>query len=113
MNDGYSYGEPQHTGKGMIFYKNSVRFCFPPSEISSAIAHELKWSRHVIHARVEVGRRSVRLTLRGTLFSLQLQLPPPAPDVQVFWCGPPAFNSTVRTLVGELGYTDDMVHEFS
>ena len=45
--------------------------------------------------------------------ALQLQLPPPAPDVQVFWCGPPAFNSTVRTLVGELGYTDDMVHEFS
>ena len=45
--------------------------------------------------------------------TLQSQLPPPAPDVQVFWCGPPAFNSTVRTLVGELGYTDDMVHEFS
>ena len=44
---------------------------------------------------------------------LQVQLPPPAPDVQVFWCGPPAFNSTVRELLAELGYTDDMVHEFS
>ena len=45
--------------------------------------------------------------------TLQAQLPPPAPHVQVFWCGPPAFNSTVRELLGELGYTDDLVHEFS
>ena len=45
--------------------------------------------------------------------TLQAQLPPPAPDAQVFWCGPPAFNSSVRQLMGELGYTDDMVHEFS
>ena len=44
---------------------------------------------------------------------LQVQLPPPAPDVQVFWCGPPAFNLTVQELLAELGYTDDMVHEFS
>ena len=44
---------------------------------------------------------------------LQAQLPPPAADVQVFWCGPPAFNSTVQGLLAELGYTDDMVHEFS
>ena len=44
---------------------------------------------------------------------LQAQLPPPAPDVQVFWCGPPAFNSTVQALLAELGYTDDTVHEFS
>ena len=44
--------------------------------------------------------------------TLQSQLPPPAPHVQVFWCGPPAFNSTVQALVGELGYTDEMVHEF-
>ena len=33
---------------------------------------------------------------------LQAQLPPPAPDVKLFWCGPPAFNSTVRQLLGEL-----------
>ena len=45
--------------------------------------------------------------------TLQAQLPPPAPDVRVFWCGPPAFNSTVRQLLGELGYSDEMVHEFS
>ena len=45
--------------------------------------------------------------------TLQAQLPAPAPDVRVFWCGPPAFNSVVRQLLGELGYTDDMVHEFS
>ena len=44
---------------------------------------------------------------------LQAQLPPPAPDAQVFWCGPPGFNSTVHELLTELGYTDDMVHEFS
>ena len=44
---------------------------------------------------------------------LRAQLPPPAPHVQLFWCGPPAFNSTVQQLLGELGYTDDMVHEFS
>ena len=45
--------------------------------------------------------------------TLQSQLPPPAPDVQVFWCGPPAFNLTVRAQLGELGYADDTVHEFS
>lgn len=45
--------------------------------------------------------------------ALQAQLPPPAPDVQLFWCGPPAFNSTVKQLLGELGYTDEMGHEFS
>ena len=44
---------------------------------------------------------------------LQAQLPPPAADVQVFCCGPPAFNSTVQGLLAELRYTDDMVHEFS
>lgn len=44
---------------------------------------------------------------------LRAQLPPPAPHVQLFWCGPPAFNSTVQQLLGELGYTNDMVHEFS
>ena len=44
---------------------------------------------------------------------LQAQLPPPAPPVRVFWCGPPAFNSTARELLGELGYADGMLHEFS
>ena len=31
------------------------------------MAREVDWSRHVIHSRVEVGRRCVRLTLRGNL----------------------------------------------
>ena len=44
---------------------------------------------------------------------LQAQLPPPGPDVRVFWCGPPAFNSAVRELLAELGYDADTVHEFS
>mmetsp|Transcript_14957 Transcript_14957/g.48033 ORF Transcript_14957/g.48033 Transcript_14957/m.48033 type:complete len:489 (+) Transcript_14957:195-1661(+) len=44
---------------------------------------------------------------------LQARLPPPAPHVRVLWCGPPAFNSTVRELLGELGYADGMLHEFS
>ena len=45
--------------------------------------------------------------------TLQAQLPPPSHHMRLLWCGPPAFNSTVRQLAGELGYTDEMVHEFS
>jgi cytochrome-b5 reductase len=37
----------------------------------------------------------------------------PGPQVQLFYCGPPSFNSAVRDALGELGFTDEMVHEFS
>jgi len=45
--------------------------------------------------------------------ALREHLPPADSDARVFWCGPPPFNNAVRGLLGQLGYTDDQVHEFS
>jgi cytochrome-b5 reductase len=40
-------------------------------------------------------------------------LPAAGADAQVFYCGPPPFNDAVRVALGDVGFTEDMVHEFS
>eukprot|EP00965_Chrysotila_dentata_P207965 6184431-Pleurochrysis_carterae.AAC.1 len=54
---------------------------------------------------MERGRPSVEV--------LAKHLPTAAEGVRVFWCGPPPFNDAVRQIVGELGFSDAQVHEFS
>lgn len=50
---------------------------------------------------------------RPSRAAFEAHLPAAADDVRVFWCGPPAFNDSARSILGGLGFTDEMVHEFS
>jgi NAD(P)H-flavin reductase len=44
---------------------------------------------------------------------LREQLPAADSHARVLWCGPPPFNDAVRGILGEMGYRDEQVHEFS
>lgn len=43
---------------------------------------------------------------------LRERLPPPADDVLVLRCGPPAMNKAMRGHLADLGYTPEMLFEF-
>jgi NAD(P)H-flavin reductase/nitrite reductase/ring-hydroxylating ferredoxin subunit len=50
---------------------------------------------------------------RPSQSALETHLPPAVAGTRVFWCGPPPFNELVRALLGQIGFTDEMSHEFS
>ena len=111
-------GADAGAGRGLITLPPLRLLCFNRQEEDILVADELA-ELSAAHPQLRVFHSlsdppSTWSGGRGppTKAMLRAQLPPPAPHVQLFWCGPPAFNSTVQQLLGELGYTNDMVHEF-
>ena len=40
----------------------------------------------------------------------ELGFPEPSPETIILWCGPDAFNETLKAMLTEAGYTDQMTH---
>jgi cytochrome-b5 reductase len=43
---------------------------------------------------------------------IKQHLPPPGDDVIICRCGPPAMNKAMRSLLVDIGYTQEMMFEF-
>ena len=69
-----------------------------------------------IHFTVDVAPPAEAKWTEGVGFMtkqmIQKHMPAPGPDTLILFCGPKPFNKMLKTVLPELGYTEDMMFKF-